>query len=122
MKHIRNTIKEIVEQLNKNGFNGTRVSARLELSEEPEDDQTVDEAAKFHRDYAIFVVDCQHEDLASMSSQSRYTICEFDSESFWQDLVEMVEKAFEGEDVKVVLHLPAKEVEVYRKNSEVVQS
>jgi hypothetical protein len=55
--HVRNTIKELIADWNQNGCNGVKVEAELEGSDEPEPgEQTLEDKAKWDRDYAIFIV------------------------------------------------------------------
>lgn len=108
--HIRNKAKEYIPVLRKIGFNNVRMFAAVEGTEEPEDDQTMEEAAAWHERYVMIVVE------PHFRYQDEEQYVKLDEEQFWEDFLEHLKKNIFGEDVSIEHCEHTGEIEIIRES------
>lgn len=111
MIHLQTKAKEIVDKLNREGFYGVPMNARMEADAEA-DGLTREQYEAHLRDLAYFLVDPDF-DCLRWHGDDRYVSHDVDYEGFWSDLKKWVQKEL-GEDVTLNLHRPVNEFECYR--------
>lgn len=87
------------------------VQAEDEMTDEPDEDQTIEQKEIFDRDYAIFSLEFKH---TGISTESPYSAEPIQDEHFWAELANYLQKEF-GPDAYIKIFKPANEIEIIRK-------
>jgi len=113
MIHIRNTAKEFVARLKKEGFNGVRYEqVVLEGSDLPEPgEETLDEKAEFDQNYAIFIAAPYWP--GTYTEELPYTETIQDRDRYWRDFEAHLKTVF-GDDVTITFYKGCYETEIHR--------
>lgn len=113
MIHVRNTAKELDKFLRRKEFNGVKVAAELQGSDEPEEDeQTVEEKALHDQNYACMTVEPLF-DYDFGDDMPPYVTVEFNESAFWDDFKKHCQEKF-GPDVVITVREQCNEVEFMR--------
>jgi len=112
--HVREKCKQIVEILNKQGFNGVHMWSEVEGSDLPEpDEQTVEEKAKFDAGYCCFIAEPEFAPV--FDDEQPYLNIELDTYQFWKDFETYLQGFFDNK-TKIKINKGCNEIEVQRKS------
>ena len=111
--HVREKCKQIVEVLNKQGFNGIHMWSQVEGSDEPEpDEQTVEEKAAFDAGYCSFIAEPEFPII--FNDDGPYVETEVNTYQFWIDFEKYL-KGFFDNRTTIKINKRCNEIEVQRK-------